>query len=344
MNKGFYINSGGLLARLMGQRYYNKVFRLEDNFLISDVAYYVAEHSESDIKTATNNILSIYNAQKARGKEFIYVQAPNQLTSGELTLPTGYENLSKAGEDKLKANLQDAGVTVIDFAEHFDEIGLSVKDYMLRTDNHWTAQGIFEAFRVITQTIVGNDFNDSVAFYTNVENYTWETYTKTGYGSYLSRCGVGFADGTGDFETITPNFDFKISYAQNGKASTQVSYKDTAFQASMIAREPYFNKSPYSFWNTSGYITRVENTDAPIDMRILMINDSMGDGVFAFLPTIFKYVDKYRIAVTVPSEYVAMYKEMYAETDYDYVIYINQRNNFSVNIKNVPLPKQEVSE
>ncbi len=284
-NKATYIDYNGLLANFMGQRYMNERVKLNNGHLT-----YLSD--PCDTADFAAQIINLYRHQQQGDKRFVFVLAPAQVPKYENILPAGYSDYSNENGDHLIETLRANGVPVLDLRDAMADDGLVYSDSFYVTDHHWTTQTGFWAYTRIVDYLVENEMIGPVdAKYTDINNFTTETYSRWFLGSASRRTGIYFA-GVDDFSVIRPGFE-------NGGVTFEVPSKsifregdfaEVCFDSDAI-QLGYYIQYPYNVYMDNDF-ERFRNPGAPVDLKVLSLGDSFTNVPSVYLPLIFQNCDE----------------------------------------------------
>ena len=284
-NKGTYINLNGLMANVMGQREMNERVVLKNGHLASPTPWVTAPDS---VRAAAENVIRFHQKQQEKGGHFLFVMVPSQISKYEDLLPTGYTDSFNETADLFLSYLRDAGVPCLDLREAMAEAGISAADGYFVTDHHWKPQTGFWAYTKILEALAQTGAIDPVDnFYTNVQNYTFQTYENCFLGSSGKRTGKYYA-GTDDFSFIIPSFHTDVSVTvESQNVDLRGKFEDVAYGTDIYARYPnpdYFQDDPYNAYGWGNTpLTRWRNPLAPQEGKFLLIGESFGNVPYSLL-------------------------------------------------------------
>ena len=285
-DKGAYINLNGLMARAMGQRYMNKRVKLDNNHLT-----YLNE--ETDITRSAIQMTKLYNSQKAKGKDFLLVLAPFQISKYEDMLPAGYTDYSNQNADNLLDALVENDVPTLDLRDVMHDEGIGHTEAFFVTDHHWTTETGFWGYCETIDFLVKSGVIDPIdSMYTDISEYNIEVYKDFFLGSSGKRTGSYYA-GVDDFAVITPKYDTNISVSiPDVSINKKGRFADVSFNDAEI-RLDYFSANPYGAYGHGSYgMKHYRNEAAPLELKVLAIGDSFSRVPFAFLPLVFSVCDQ----------------------------------------------------
>lgn len=284
-NKGTYINFNGLMAKKLGQPLMNERITLKNGHL-----FYVDSKTPDpeEILHAADNIIRFHDAHTASGGNFLFVMVPSQISKYEDLLPAGYTDTTNDTADAFLSLLEQAGVPYLDLREEMHKDGLTVTDDYYSTDHHWKPQTGFWAYTKILKKLEQMEVIDPVdSFYTDPENYVFETYEKTFLGSCGRRTGIYYG-GLDDAIFIRPDFETSISISIPARPLTlQGRYEEVAYNTDAVHNyeDPdYYQENCYGLYGWGDTeITHWRNTQAPVQEKFLLIGESFGNIPFSLM-------------------------------------------------------------
>lgn len=293
-NKGTYINFNGLMAKTLRQHFMNDRAMLKNGHLgrlVSEVS------SQEEIRRAADNIIRFHNAHTSQGKNFLFVMVPSQISKYEDLLPPGYTDTTNADADAFLALLDDAGVPYLDLREELQNDGISVTDAYYVTDHHWTPQTGFWAYQKMVSKLEQMGAIAPVdPFYTDPENFTFETHPDSFLGSSGKRTGKYYA-GVDDSVLILPNFDTDIHITvPKRNLEVQGRFEDVAYNTDVkydYTNPDFFEDNFYGLYGWGDNpITHWRNETAPYNHKFLMIGESFGNVPFSLMSILFDSCDE----------------------------------------------------
>lgn len=293
-NKGTYINLNGLMANSLGQPLMNERVILKNGHL----SRVKPEYSDpEDIRQAAENIIRFHNDHSAGGGNFLFVMVPSQISKYEDLLPPGYTDTTNADADAFLALLDDAGVPYLDLREELQNDGISVTDAYYVTDHHWTPQTGFWAYQKMVSKLEQMGAIAPVdPFYTDPENFTFETHPDSFLGSSGKRTGKYYA-GVDDSVLILPNFDTDIHITvPKRNLEVQGRFEDVAYNTDVkydYTNPDFFEDNFYGLYGWGDNpITHWRNETAPYNHKFLMIGESFGNVPFSLMSILFDSCDE----------------------------------------------------
>lgn len=283
-NKGAFIDFNGLLAKAMGQRKMNHIVKLDNGHLIGMTAV-------QEVDVPARRIATLCQKQRERGKDFLFILAPYQVSKYTPGIPAGYEDFSNDNADRLLAALTQAGVPYLDLREKMQAQGLSHDDAYFTTDHHWKPATGLWAYREIIQSLTAAGAIGAIdPRYTDAASFETREAPDAFLGATGRRTGQYYA-GVDAFDIITPRFETNLTATI--PATNRVKTGDFAD----TVLEPIFLETPkslflsnlFSFYgNGDRDFAAYQNPGAPIDKKALFIGDSFGNIPFAFLTLCFQ--------------------------------------------------------
>lgn len=284
-NKGTYINFNGFMADFLQQPLMNDRVKLKNGHLAKVVTQ---SPSSEEIHQAAENIIGFHNAQTARGGNFLFVMVSSQISKYEDLLPVGYSDTTNATADAFLSLLEQGGVSYLDLREEMQKEGMSVTQAYYTTDHHWKPETGFWAYGKILDKLAQMGAIDAVnSFYTDPENYTFDTYENTFLGSSGKRTGIYYA-GLDDSTLIHPNFETDISIQiPERNLECRGRYEEVSYNTNVVHnyQDPDFyqeNLHGLYGWGDNA-ITHWRNEKAPQQGKFLLIGESFGNVPFSLM-------------------------------------------------------------
>ena len=217
------------------------------------------------------------------------------LYDAEAQMPKGYEfmDFSAQEADEIIGMLRDSGLEVIDSREVMKEAGLSLNDFLMRTDGHWATRAALTMARTIAERVGEITGVDVPAERLDIDQFETKTYSNIFMGKYGQRVGPLVVE-PDDIVTYTPKYDthIQLSTSQRGDASeAEGRFEDVCL------RKEVLKLGAGQTWNTTGYMDYgliedydiLKNEDGA-DLSILLVRDSFGAPTGRFLSLVAKDV------------------------------------------------------
>lgn len=284
-NKGTYINLNGFMANALGQPESNEHIKLKNGHL-AGIRSDPPEPEE--IHSAAENIIHFYQDHTANGGDFLFVLVSGQVSKYEDLLPVGYTDTAHNTADVFLGDLIEAGVPYLDLREEMENEGISVTDAYFVTDHHWKPQAGFWAYGKILDKLAQMEVIEPVdPFYTDPDNFTFETYENTFLGSSGKRTGIYYA-GLDDSILIKPNFETDITIDvpfRNLKLSGR--YEDVAYNTDVhhnYENPDFYQENVYGLYGWGDMdMTHWRNEHAADQSNFLLIGESYGNIPFSLM-------------------------------------------------------------
>ena len=291
--KNSFINLNGFFARVCGKRKCNDVLLLKDNILTFDDDKTDWE-KEWKTELAVKKTIELAEFSKQLNIPFVYVVTPYKISTCQDNLPQGIYNPINKITDKFLKELSVAGVSSLDLRPHFSATSEHIRKYFYRTDHHWSPDAAFLAYQDIMSEIERIDFKKRriKSYYSSIDS--WKRYEKKEWtlGSHGKRVGIYFA-GVDPLIYYIPRFATKMSAIMPYE---RIMYKGDYAAANIrekyIQNSDYFNYHPGSVCIGDNYpLVHHYNFDAPNKEKILILRDSFGLPLEAFMSTEFSEID-----------------------------------------------------
>ena len=284
-NKGTYINLNGLMARILQQPMMNERLTLKNGHLCQIVS---DSPDPEEIHQAAENIIRFHEIHTASGGNFLFVMVPSQVSKYENLLPAGYTDTCNATADAFLSLLEQSGVPYLDLRAELQKEGISITDAYYTTDHHWTPQTGFWAYGKILEKLVQIDAIEPVdPFYTDPQNYVFETYPDSFLGSSGKRTGIYYA-GLDDSIIIRPTFETDIHIRiPERNLDRQGLYEEVAYNTDVsydYSNPDFYHENVYGLYGWSDTkITHWRTPNAPQQGKFLLIGESFGNIPFSLM-------------------------------------------------------------
>ena len=301
--KNQYIDLFGVLQNVMqkdvipSKGFTGTIVRGSDNKLYT-ASSVTTEKSDtedlSDIEEYANALTALNKTVKDSGGELLYVQAP-QKYHDDVKVPVSIDaqhlNVRK---DALLEQIRGK-VDCIDAEQGLRERGIDENAMFFATDHHWTVDSAFGCYQEICDYLNENtDFSIEKTYYDS-ENWNREELKDAYLGSTGVRVGRYYV-GRDDFSLYTPKFDtdFERHYL-----STETEESEGDFAHCVLTRYDSLIGGDYSNLTWSIYTgadtsyVSIVNKDTDSDKKVLVVKDSFGLPVCAFMSTVCQELDIY---------------------------------------------------
>ena len=278
------VDLNSLILRYSGASYVVKddgiVVKMKNGYLVSEASYIADE----DILEGIDKINELYEFSEDHGAEFLYVMCPVKGYSGEF--PAGFDNFIKSNCDRFADALVNKGVPALILQEEMEKEKITEEEAFFITDHHWTPNTGFWAFGKICNTLnslYGFEYNTD---YTDISNYTVETYEDWFLGSRGKKTGSRFSElGVDDIDLITPRFETSLTEEQPFKEESRTGeFIDTALFLENLETKDYHHKNPYATYSGGDFRLQIfKNHLNNTGKKMLVIRDSFACAVTPFL-------------------------------------------------------------
>lgn len=285
--KNEFVNLYGLFARLTGQRLCNNTVRLNDGILAE-----VNTEPQATGQVAYN--LTNFNSYlSGQDIPFLYVMAPYKVDLDRQLQPYGTVNFFNGDADSFLAALEQSHVNTLDLRPALSQNAEMVEQNFFRTDHHWNFAGALRACPLILEqmdALLPEQTLDTA--YAAFDQWEGHTLEKWYLGSHGKRTGIYFG-GVDDMTYYTPKFDTQLSRVV---IHNEWFFRGDFVQANMDTKyfeeKDYFNDSPYCMYVGGDYpLVQHRNSDAPNQLKVLMIKDSFTLPLQCYFSTLFSEVD-----------------------------------------------------
>ena len=230
---------------------------------------------------------------KEMGIPFLYVMAPTKIDlAGEL-FPAGWSgcNLNRDAATFL-ANLSAKGVPVLNLIPNLVANADDVSKNFFRTDHHWTYRAAMKAAGLVLDRLALTLGDPELSHHPNVSptNWSWHVRKECFLGSVGRRTGRFFA-GVDDFEYAYPRFSCAMERRIPATGfRTSGDFRQAETCGGLIADDD-LRVNRYAFYTGGNVGVQIHRClNAPFPHRVLIVKDSFGDPVTAFLATVFREV------------------------------------------------------
>lgn len=286
LREGFLDLNGGW-SRLIGQRRCNGVIRLNNGHLSRPTT-----PLDTAVPAALMDEFSRFCGDL--GVRTLFVQCPYKIDPGQTVVPRGAPfDWADRNADSFLAGLRET--EALDLRPLLAGSVADVTRNFFRTDHHWTFGAAFAASAEIARRVLSlsGDSDDGVRA---LDGSGWEkrTFPRRFTGAVGRRTGPWFG-GTDEVEYLVPAFGTDLLCSTTRRyGSTTVdsgSFEKTILRREVLAPPAsHYQDTGYSLYGHDRGMVRIENRSAPVHRRILVVKDSFGTPVVAFLSTVFSEV------------------------------------------------------
>ena len=276
--KNNYIDLYGLTQNIIQKKYIQDGIDRTKDVIKTNENMLTFIQKKEDMLPKAKNIIDLNEKLKEYNIPLIYIQAPYKVRKNE-DLPVGVVDYANENADELLERLQNDNVNTLDLREKFKD--KNIKSEYFITDHHWKIKTAFEATNYITEMLnEKNKFNID-SFYTDINNYEIVMKEKLFLGSIGKRVGK-YYNGTDDFEYIIPKFETNLKVTKNG-IEKEGKFKDTIIEKELIENDDIQTNRYACYFGGDYSEVRIENENILSDKKVLVIQDSYGLPLSAFL-------------------------------------------------------------
>lgn len=315
-----FVNVNGLYQNLMQRNYMYDADSENDTIKTTrgQLASVSSSVSKKKMKASVEELAATRDRLSAQGIPLLYVQAPGKLGFSEDGPMPGLENNTYQKLNDFLAELDKADIDYVDTREW-----MSGPDGFYDTDHHWTTETCFDIAAGLGRLLNSEyGFNiDEAAL--DASNYDFETHKDAFLGAEGRRTGRYYA-GLDDFTVITPAFDtdfhVEIESKETGHSERDGSFEDTIMDSTKDTVHYSFDDSAYyAYWGGDYGRAEAINNKIDDDSSIVVIKDSYGIPVTAFLTNMFHKVNVIDIRYYESDKKL---RDVIAEADPDMVMFI----------------------
>ncbi len=284
-----YIDTYGLFQKVLFKRVVSDAGAGKDVIKLSNGNLSFA-YPDTDEMYWVDKLSIVNEYTKEKGIYMAFAIAPWSI-SEEAKLPFYVKDNLGEVRSRFVINSLDKGINIIDLQS---ELTTDPSNWFFRTDHHWTIDTAFESYKIIANHLDKElDLNITDKYY---NDFNRTMYPNAFLGSYGKRVGKYYAK-LDDFEYIYPNFDTNFDVV-NSEWDVMTSHYVGDFRHS-IAHEEYLTMGIddaretsiyYTYTNGGRALVQINNLDPINNKKILILKDSYGEPVFAFLSLVFKEV------------------------------------------------------
>lgn len=288
-----FINLNGLYQGIMQRNYMydvdedNELIRSREGSLVSAGGTYDrgAVRASADALKETSDYLA------ANGIPMLYVQAGSKMTLSPEESMIGIKNYSYDKVETFMADLRERNIDCIDTREITDN-GMEA---FYKTDHHWTTDTCMKVSENICSRLskeYGLNLDEKLFA---ADAFDREVHENAFLGAEGRRTGIYYV-GLDDFNVFKPKYDtdfnVDISSNEDGKYSRSGSYENSIMDSGKDPGHYSFDDSAYYiYWGGDFSYVHVDNNRQPDGKSLLIIKDSYGIPVSAFMAGAFRSMD-----------------------------------------------------
>lgn len=274
-----YINLNGAFQRCIGRSVIedvdsaNTVYKMKNGQLTNVL-------EERSVNIVANELKKTKLYLDQEGVSFLYVQAPFKINPDNTQLPTGVSDYSNKRIDDFLNNIEGT-VPYIDMRDEMKKN--EWEDMFYITDHHWNNEGAFNASKAIIEYLQKEEEFDIDSGIYAKENWDLEVFENTYLGSRGRRTGRWYA-GIDDMQVLTPRFQTSLRFVTDTGVVKEGNFKDALLDYDKLVTVGDYDAQPYYVYESGEYgHFSIQNNSADNDKKILLVKDSFGVPVSAFL-------------------------------------------------------------
>ena len=263
----------------------NGIVTLSDGYLTTFI-------EERDVSEAAASVADFAAFCQSEGVDFLYAQAPYKICRVDDANLAGVVDFSNQNADELLRLLREAGVETWDIREEIHRRSLAHHSLYYRTDHHWRAETAFRASRWLLEQLAQRfGYEDVDPGRLDANRFYRVNYPGWFLGSQGRKLTLARTVPE-DFSLIYPFEPTEFHYEIPNAGIDQVGGFSVTYHMEQLSEPDYYNKDPYLAYGYGNQpLIRIENKLLRSNRRVLLIHDSYGNPVSAFLAMALRYVD-----------------------------------------------------
>ena len=286
-----FVELSGAVARLCGRRLCNK--RLRYGSGVVGNLHWPGPLDDFRWQEALVRMVRLKSELAMDGFPFLYVMVPNKLDLEGHLYPSGWRGANRNREaGTFLERAREKGIEVLNLAPILVKTPKDVVRNYFRTDHHWKFRAALRASALVAGRLAVLLKEPHLANCSNLNPENWEWHVKRAFfiGSQGRRTGKLFS-GADDFEYAYPKFRTQLSRtipSRKFKVSGDFRKSETLLRCLKSGNE-YLSR--YAFYTGGDVDVQVHtNAKAPSRHRVMIVKDSFGNPLSAFLATVFRSV------------------------------------------------------
>ena len=240
--------------------------------------------NKAQIEADLEGILKLKSALDQEGLELLYIQAPFKLPPHEQQIPAHVREYANDNANRFLEGLKANGIDYYDLRPEFFSNGLTQNQRFYNTDHHWTIEAAFDSTISIAQRL-SSDYGVQIHLpRLDPSQFTFTTFEKFYIGSMGRRVGRFYA-GLDDFTVITPGYETQYTVIEKDGGSEVVlqgPFEETVLVPGYLDPHKPVDTNRYAAYH-GDHAELILTNHFEDQGRILMIKDSFGLPVYAFL-------------------------------------------------------------
>ena len=239
----------------------------------------VFSETERDLEESHKSLKGLYKYCNKNNIEMLYVTAPHKYYSSKVNLPVS--GVHDFYDDTISFHnaLKVEGIPELNLMEEWAKCSENYSDGFFTTDHHWNIRTAFWGFQRITDIIAEPSEERLVQEHCFTEDVEENVFL----GAMGTRVGRFFA-GKDDISIISPTYETDFCVTYNSKTLSTPEVRKGDWDEAILSKPV-----TYTMYITSdNQLIHVENKNIKSGRNILLIKDSFGVPVAAWLSCMYK--------------------------------------------------------
>ena len=332
-----YLETYGLYSKILGKDEYNGFSIVKDNN--GYMFYGNLWNFNLDENTNTGEFAKrVYNMKQKleeSGTKVYVLSMPVKSMSEHLDFDEGipYQDYSSVADGYIYW-CQAFNLDVIDFRKMLKKQDMSYDEMFFRTDHHWTPLAAFYGYTYLLEELKADGYDlDKEGKFSDIENYTMETYEECWLGTYGINTGAVYSGQMESISILTPKFETNFYYKYRYSGDIYFVEEEGSFDETLLDREHIYEQVEGNLYEGSAYnaylngvcaYDHIENKNNPDGPKVLFIRDSYSSPLGAFFASVCSEVD-----MIWAKEYEDSIEELVENGDYDFVFVATWPDNLA---------------
>ena len=240
--------------------------------------------NKAPIDADLTGILNLKSELAQQGLQLLYIQAPFKLPPHEQQLPAHVREYANDNANRFLEGLKANDIDYYDLRPEFFSNGLTQNQRFYNTDHHWTIEAAFDSTIGIAQRLSSGYGVQIHLPRLDPGLFTFTTFENFYLGSMGRRVGRFYA-GLDDFTVITPGYETQYTVIErdgDSEVVLQGPFEETVLVSSYLDPNKPVDTNRYAAYH-GDHAELILTNHLEDQGRILMIKDSFGLPVYAFL-------------------------------------------------------------
>ena len=250
--------------------------------------------SEMSMEPALESILSMQSSIP-EGTPFLFVYEHHVLYDEEAQMPAGYEFLDFSNQeaDEVLRLARENGIESIDSREVFRASGLTLDEFLMRTDQHWSTRAALTVTQEIAERVGELTGADVHPERLDIDQFDTKVYPKLFLGKYGQRVGTALID-PDDMTVYMPKYDtniHRLTFKNGEYTDVEGPFEEVNIRWEVLNGEDgksWTTKAYHDYGLVEGY--EIFHNEAGADCTILLVKDSYSAPIGRFLSLVAKDV------------------------------------------------------